>query len=198
MCYTVGAGRDMLARGSGMEKEKLLLDCRPQVHPTAFVAPTAVLLGDVRIDEEASIWFNCVLRGDVMPIKVGKRTNIQDLSLCHGFYGKHEVIVGDDVTVGHCAVIHACTVEDRCLIGMGAKILTGAVVGAESIVAAGAVVREGMRIPPRSLVVGLPAVVKKQLQDADVEFIKSFGTTYLGYTRTYKRRAEELEELFRK
>ncbi|MBM4355743.1 MAG: gamma carbonic anhydrase family protein [Deltaproteobacteria bacterium] len=181
-----------------MEKEKLLLDCRPQVHPTAYVAPTAVLLGDVRIEEEASIWFNCVLRGDVMPIRVGKRTNIQDLSLCHGFYGRHEVIVGDDVTVGHCAIIHACTVEDRCLIGMGAKILTGAVVGAESIVAAGAVVREGMRIPPRSLVVGVPAVVKKQLGEEDAEFIRSFSSTYLGYCHTYSRRSAEIEEWFRK
>jgi carbonic anhydrase/acetyltransferase-like protein (isoleucine patch superfamily) len=181
-----------------MRKEKLLLDCRPQVHPTAYIAPTAVLLGDVHVDEEASIWFNCVLRGDVMPIRVGKRTNIQDLSLCHGFYGKHEVIIGDDVTVGHCAIVHACTVEDRCLIGMGAKILTGAVVGAESIIAAGAVVREGMRIPPRSLVVGIPAVVKKQLSDADVEFIKSFGATYQGYCETYRARSSEIEALFSK
>jgi len=181
-----------------MEEKELLLDVKPQVHPTAYVAPTAVLLGDVRIEEHASIWFNCVLRGDVNTIRVGKRSNVQDLSLCHGLYKRHEVIIGDDVTVGHCAIIHAATVEDCCLIGMGVRVLSGAVVGAQSIVAAGAVIKEGIKIPPRSLVVGMPAVVKRTLTDSDIDLIKSYGASYLGYTAVYTERAKEIAEWFAK
>jgi carbonic anhydrase/acetyltransferase-like protein (isoleucine patch superfamily) len=180
-----------------MEEKELLLDKKPRVHPTAYVAPTAVLLGDVRVDEDASIWFHCVLRGDVNTIRVGKRSNVQDLALCHGLYQRFEVVIGDDVTVGHCAIIHAATVEDCCLIGMGAKVLSGAVVGAQSIVAAGAVIREGMKIPPRSLVVGMPAIVKKQLSDSEIELIKGYGASYLGYNKVYREKAAEIEELFR-
>lgn len=175
----------------------LLLDRQPQVHETAYIAPGAVLLGDVRIDADASVWFNCVLRGDVNTIQVGQRTNLQDLTLAHGLIERNPVIVGDDVTVGHCAIIHGCVVEDRCLIGMGAKILSGAVIGAESIVAAGAVVREGQKIPPRSLVVGLPAKVKKTLDDSEVAMIASYGSNYLSYKNTYVEQADEIAELLR-
>lgn len=174
---------------------KLLLDCQPQVHETAYVAPGAVLIGDVRIHEDASVWFNCVLRGDVNYIEVGRRSNLQDLCVCHGLYETHPVLIGDDVTVGHSAIIHGCTIEDRCLIGMGAKVLSGAVVSAESIVAAGTVVREGQRIPPRSLVVGLPGKVKKTLGDEEVKLILQLGQNYLDYKDTYLTRSEEIEKL---
>jgi carbonic anhydrase/acetyltransferase-like protein (isoleucine patch superfamily) len=176
---------------------RLLLDRRPQVHPTAYVAPGAVLLGDVRVDEDASVWFNCVLRGDVNTIRVGKRSNLQDLTLCHGLIDTHEVIVGDDVTVGHCAIIHACTIEDECLIGMGAKVLSGAVVGAQSIVAAGAVIREGQRIPPRSLVVGMPATVKKELGEREVAMIRTYRDNYLSYKETYRTEADDIAAFLR-
>jgi carbonic anhydrase/acetyltransferase-like protein (isoleucine patch superfamily) len=172
------------------------LEKKPWIHPTAFVARGAILVGDVTLEEQSSVWYNCVLRGDTAPIRIGKRSNIQDLSLCHGVRNEYEVIVGDDVTVGHCAIVHACTVEDRCLIGMGAKILSGAVIGAESIIAAGAVVRERMVVPPRSLVVGLPGVVKKTLGDDDVEFIRSFGLAYLSYQEVYRHMGAEVAEWF--
>jgi len=173
----------------------LLLDRKPQIDDTAYVAPGAVLLGDVRIREDASVWFNCVLRGDVNYIEVGKRSNLQDLVLCHGLYQTNPVVVGNDVTVGHSAIIHGSVIEDRCLIGMGAKVLSGAVVGAESIVAAGAVVREGEHIPPRSLVVGLPGRVVKSLGEAEVKLIAAYGRNYLEYKDAYLSQAEEIKAL---
>ena len=176
-------------------ERKLRLDKEPVVHPTAYVAPGAVILGDVTLAEEASVWFNCVLRGDVHSISVGKRTNIQDLTLCHGMLGRFPVVVGDDVTVGHCAILHGCVIEDGCLIGMGARVLNGAVVGAGSIIASGSVVREGMKIPPRSLVAGVPAKVKKELGTEEMELIKMYGGNYLSYMRTYRSRAEDIPGL---
>lgn len=170
-----------------MEERKLLLDKEPVVHPSAFVAPGAVLVGDVELAENSSVWYNCVLRGDVNIIRVGKGSNIQDLTLMHGMINRFPVIVGDDVTVGHCAILHGCVVEDGCLIGMGAKILNGAVVGAQSIVGAGAVVREGMQIPPRSLVVGLPAKVRKTLTEEDIPLIQMYTGNYRAYSEQYKR-----------
>jgi len=176
-------------------ERKLRLDKEPVVHPTAYVAPGAVLLGDVTLAEEASVWFNCVLRGDVHSISIGKRTNVQDLTLCHGMLGKFPVVVGDDVTVGHCAILHGCVIEDGCLIGMGARVLNGAVVGAGSIIAAGSVVREGMKIPRRSLVAGVPAKVKKELGEEDVELIKMYGGNYLSYMQSYRARKAEIPGL---
>lgn len=173
------------------------LEKKPVIHETAMVARGAILIGDVHLEAESSVWYNCVLRGDVSAIRVGKRSNIQDLSLCHGLLGRYDVIVGEEVTVGHCAIIHACTVEDHCLIGMGAKILSGAVIGAESIVAAGAVVREGTIIPPRSLVVGLPATVKKQLGPADLAMIRDYCSSYLSYQEVYRALGSEVAEWFR-
>ena len=173
----------------------LLLDCKPQIDETAYVAPGAVLLGDVRILEDASVWFNCVLRGDVNYIQLGRRSNLQDLALCHGLYQTNPVIIGDDVTVGHSAIIHGCVIEDRCLIGMGAKVLSGAVVGAESIIAAGAVVREGQVIPPRSLVVGLPGKVRRTIGEAELELIFDYRQNYLEYKDVYLSRADEIKEL---
>jgi carbonic anhydrase/acetyltransferase-like protein (isoleucine patch superfamily) len=176
---------------------RLLLDRRPVIHETAYVAPSAVLLGDVHIEADASVWFNCVLRGDVNTIRVGQRSNVQDLSLCHGLLDRNPVIIGDDVTIGHCAIIHGCVVEDRCLIGMGAKVLSGAVIGEESIVAAGAVVREGQIIPPRSLVVGLPAKVKKTLTDDELKLVRRYGTNYLAYKDIYLEQAEDIAALLK-
>ena len=119
-------------------------------------------------------------------IRVGRRSNIQDQSVLHGVIERYEVVIGDEVTVGHCGLVHGCVVEDRCLVGMGSRILSGAVVGAESIVAAGAVVKEGQRIPPRSLVAGVPAAVKRALTDADVTLIREYCSNYLEYRTIYK------------
>ncbi|MCI5497940.1 MAG: gamma carbonic anhydrase family protein [Clostridiales bacterium] len=138
-----------------------------KIHPTAWVAPGAVVRGDVTIGEQANIWYNAVLRADQESITIGKASNIQDNCVLHGDEGNH-VTVGEYVTVGHGAILHGCTVEDKALIGMNAVVLDHAVIGAGSIVGAGAVVGAGTIVPPKSLVVGIPAKVKRTLTDEDV------------------------------
>jgi len=151
----------------------------PRLGPGVFVADSAEVIGDVTLGADASVWYGTVIRGDGAPIRVGARTNVQDLSVLHVTAGRG-CTVGDDVTIGHRAIVHACVVEDRCLIGMGAIVLDGAVIGAESIVGAGALVPAGMQVPPRSLVLGVPATVKRHLGDADVASIADYGRTYVG------------------
>lgn len=135
----------------------------PSIPPSAFVAPTAIVVGDVVLGEQTSIWYGTVVRGDVGPIRVGARTNIQDLCMLHVTTGLPGLTIGDEVTVGHRAILHGAVVRDRCLIGMGAILLDGCEIGEESLVAAGSVVREGTIVPPGSLVAGTPAVVKGAL-----------------------------------
>ena len=163
------------------------LEKTPHIDPTAFVAPTAAVLGDVTIGPDASVWFHCVLRGDANAIRIGARSNVQDGTVMHGdrVVGDHPVILGEDVTIGHNAVIHGCTIGDRVLVGMGAIILNGAVIGADSIVAAGALVREGTEVPPRSLVAGIPAKVRREITDEDVERIRHTSGAYLEYGAHY-------------
>jgi carbonic anhydrase/acetyltransferase-like protein (isoleucine patch superfamily) len=156
----------------------------PRVAESAFVAGSADLIGDVEIAEDASIWFQVVLRGDIGPIRVGRHTNIQDGSVLHSITGV-PVSVGDWVTVGHRVVLHGCTVEDHCLIGMGAIVLNRARVGAGSIVAAGALVLEDTVIPPGSLYVGVPAKLRRKLTDRDQAFIDAHTSNYLKYKDIY-------------
>ena len=137
----------------------------PVIHPTAFIAPGADVLGDVRLGAEASVWYQCVLRGDIAAITVGPRSNIQDLSMVHVDEGL-PCTVGAGVGVGHRCILHGCTIEDDCLIGMGSVLLNGVRVGTGSVIGAGAVVPEGMEIPPGSLVLGVPARVKRPVDDA--------------------------------
>jgi carbonic anhydrase/acetyltransferase-like protein (isoleucine patch superfamily) len=145
----------------------------PTIDPSAFVDDSAQVIGDVHVGSESGLWMNVVVRGDVNAIRIGKRSNIQDLSLVHVMRGTHATVIGDDVTIGHSAVIHGCTIEDRCLIGMGAILLNGSRVGTGSIVAAGALVPEGMVIPPGSMVMGVPAKVKRPLtEDEDVSILR--------------------------
>jgi carbonic anhydrase/acetyltransferase-like protein (isoleucine patch superfamily) len=134
----------------------------PRIGGGVFIAPTAVVIGDVTIAEGASIWYGAVLRGDMEPIRIGRRTNIQDNCTVHTDYGS-PVSIGDGVSVGHNAVIHGCTIEDDCLISIAAVILNRAVVRRNSVVAAGAVVREGQTVGPNHLVAGTPAVLKRVL-----------------------------------
>jgi carbonic anhydrase/acetyltransferase-like protein (isoleucine patch superfamily) len=159
----------------------------PRVHPTAFIDDSAQVIGDVEIGEESSIWMCVVVRGDVHRIVIGRRTNVQDGTIVHVMRERHETRIGDDVTIGHGAVIHGCTIEDRCLVGMGAILLNGAVIGRESIVAAGSLVPERMQVPPRSLVMGSPAKVKRPLTDAEVAGIQKYADGYVGYRRDYMR-----------
>lgn len=135
------------------------------VHPTAFIAPGAVVLGDVTLGARSSVWYGAVLRGDMAPIVVGEATNLQDGTIVHVDAGI-PARIGARVGVGHRAIIHACTVEDDCLVGMGSVLLNEVHVGTGSVVAAGAVVPEGMRVPPGSLVVGVPARVTRAVDDA--------------------------------
>jgi len=145
--------------------EELQTRRRPRVPESAWVAPSADLVGDVVLGEEASVWYGCVLRGDVAPVRVGAETNVQDLTTLHADVGE-PCLVGDRVGIGHRAIVHGCRVEDDVLVGMGAVVLTGAVLGRGSLVAAGAVVTEGVEIPPNSLVAGVPGRVIRELDDA--------------------------------
>lgn len=157
----------------------------PRVAHSAFIAPGARLVGDVEIGEEASVWFNAVLRGDLNRVRVGERSNIQDGAVLH-VARDLSCCIGAEVTIGHCAVAHACVIEDGCLIGMNAVILSGAVIGAGSLIAAGAVVREHTVIPPRSLVAGLPAKVIRALdEDAGRRFAASYVEEAARYRTEY-------------
>lgn len=148
----------------------------------AFVAPSAAVSGEVSLGGDCSLWHNTTLRGDLAPIAVGARSNIQDGAVLH-VETTHPCIVGEDVTVGHGAIVHGCRIGDRCLIGMGAIILNGAEIGDECIVGAGALVTEGKRIPPRSLVLGMPAKVVRSIGDEEVVKILENAASYLRLAR---------------
>jgi carbonic anhydrase/acetyltransferase-like protein (isoleucine patch superfamily) len=158
---------------------------RPElVHPTAYVAPNATIVGEVYIAAGASIWFGSVLRGDNASISIGTRSNIQDLALIHVDAGE-PCIVGTGVTVGHRAVLHSAKVDDGALIGIGAIVLNGAQVGQDALVGAGALVPEGMTIPPRHLAVGVPARVMRELTDKEIERSHSFVRHYVEQAQMY-------------
>ncbi len=152
---------------------------RPTIHPTAFVDASAQVIGDVQVGAESSIWPNVVVRGDVHYIRIGDRTNVQDLTLVHVMRETNPTLIGNDVTIGHSAVIHGCTIEDRCLIGMGAILLNGVRVGTGSIVAAGALVPEGTVIPPGSMVMGMPAKVTRPLTPEEDASIQWYANNYV-------------------
>jgi carbonic anhydrase/acetyltransferase-like protein (isoleucine patch superfamily) len=157
----------------------------PSVHASAFIAPGAVVLGDVEIGEGSSFWFGCVARGDVNGIRIGARTNVQDLTTIHVTSRTHPTVIGDEVTIGHRAVLHGCTIKDRCLIGIGSVVLDGAVVGPEAVVGAGALVPPGMVVPPRTLVMGAPAKVKRDLSAEEIEALRRSAENYVEYAARY-------------
>ena len=156
-----------------------------QIAPDAFVAHNAVIAGDVHVGSESSIWFSVVIRGEVERVRIGARTSIQDGSVVHADPGS-PCIIGDGVTVGHRAVVHSAKVGDDVLIGMGATVLNRAVIGKESIVGASALVTEGTQIPPRSLVLGAPAKVVRQVTDDEVELIRFGAAQYVYNGQMYK------------
>ncbi|MDN5920601.1 MAG: gamma carbonic anhydrase family protein [Pseudonocardia sp.] len=156
----------------------------PTVHPDAWVAPGAVLAGDVTLDERANVWFGCVLRGDMDAIRIGARSNIQDGTVVHADPG-FPCTVGAGVSVGHRAVLHGATIGDDVLIGMGAVVLNGATIGAGSLVAAGAVITQGADIPPGSLVAGVPAKVRRELGEDEHNSILLNSAAYLHLAQTY-------------
>lgn len=161
------------------------LGAAPQFDASVWLAPTAVVIGDVHLGAEASVWFGAMLRGDVHYIRIGAATNIQDLAVVHVSRGTHPCVIQDEVTVGHSAILHGCTVEDQCLIGMGAVVLDGAVVGRGSVVGAKAVVTRDTVIPPRSLVLGAPARVLRPVSDAELDSIRDNARHYVRLARIY-------------
>ena len=157
----------------------------PRIPASAFVDDSAQVIGDVEIGEESSVWMCVVIRGDVNWIRIGRRSNVQDGTVVHVMTKTHPTTIGDNVTIGHGAIVHGCTIEDQCLIGMGAILLNGAHVGSGSIVAAGTLLVEGMKVPPRSLVMGSPGKVKRSLTDAEVADIQAYADRYVGYRVDY-------------
>ena len=157
----------------------------PTVDKSAYVDDSAQVIGDVHIGAESSVWMNVVIRGDVNHIRIGSRTNIQDLTMIHVMRETHPTIIGNEVTIGHSAVIHGTTIEDRVLVGMAAVLLNGVHIESDCVVAAGTLVTEGTRIPSRSLVMGRPGKVKRQLTDEEVAEIRWYADNYVSYRLDY-------------
>ena len=159
---------------------------QPKIHETAFIAENAVIIGNVEISENASIWYNCVLRGDVNFICIGAKTNIQDGTIIHVSRGENfPTIIEAKVTVGHSATIHGCYIENGSLIGIGATILDGARIGRNSLIAAGSLVTPNTIIPERSFVMGTPARVKRELTDEEIENLQHFWRNYVKLSEIY-------------
>ena len=158
---------------------------RPEVHPQAYIAPNATVVGRVTVAREASIWYGCVIRGDIEPIHIGEQANIQDLSMVHIDPGV-PTRIGARVGVGHRCLLHGCVIEDECLIGMGATVLSGAVIETGSVVAAGALVTEGTRVPAGSLVMGVPAKVIRPVDDELRRRIEGTWRDYLELARRHR------------
>jgi len=161
----------------------------PDIHESVFIAKSADVIGRVKIEEEASIWYNATLRGDINEIVVGPRSNVQDNAVLH-LADEYGTYLGELVTIGHGAIVHACTIKDEVLVGMGAVVLDGAVIGERSIIGANALVTGGMEIPPGSLVLGSPAKIVKTLDlDAQAD-IKSWAEKYVRNSQKYMARSE--------
>lgn len=166
-----------------------ILPCRdqsPEIHPSCWLAPNATVIGHVTMGEDSSCWFNCVIRGDVAPIIIGKKVNIQDGAVIHGTYGKSQTILEDDASVGHNATVHGAHIKSGALIGMNAVVLDGAVVGEHAVVAAGAVVLEGTVIPPRTLWAGVPAKQRGEVRAELQEHLAATSDRYVEYAGWFK------------
>ena len=157
----------------------------PQFGSDCFIAENATIIGDVVMGDNCSVWFNAVIRGDVNYIRIGGRTNVQDLCMLHVTHDTHPLIIGHEVTIGHSAILHGCTINDRVLVGMGAVIMDGAVIGKDSVVGAGALVVEGTVVPPKSVILGSPARVRRPANDKELAWIKESAANYVKYARQY-------------
>ncbi len=170
----------------------------PRIDRTAFIAETAVIIGDVAIGAGSSVWYNCVVRGDVNFIRIGERTNIQDMSMLHVTHRKNAedpgapLIIGDGVTVGHSVTLHGCTLENGCFIGMQAMVMDRAVVGEGALVGARGLVTEGTVIPPHTLWVGSPARFKRDLTESEIAWLKKSACNYERYALQYQALAKRV------
>jgi len=158
----------------------------PKIHESAYVTDDAIIIGDVEIGAESSVWFGSILRGDVNHIRIGARTNVQDGTIIHVSSKTHPTVLEDEVTLGHRVTLHGCYIETGCLIGIGAIILDGVRVGRNSLVAAGSLLTPNTQIPPRSLVLGSPARVKRELSDDEVKDLERFWRNYVSLSRIYR------------
>jgi carbonic anhydrase/acetyltransferase-like protein (isoleucine patch superfamily) len=165
---------------------------RPQIAASAYIDSAAVIIGDVVIGDDSSVWPCAVVRGDVHHIRIGARTNIQDGSVLHVMRDEYPLILGDDITIGHSVTLHGCTIESRCLIGIGAILLNGVVIGAGSIVAAGTLLTERTVIPPGSLVVGHPGKIKRALTGIDQAAIDAYAARYVEYKNVYRKESSDV------
>ncbi|MBV8205825.1 MAG: gamma carbonic anhydrase family protein [Acidobacteria bacterium] len=159
----------------------------PRIPHSCYVDPSAQVIGDVALGENSSVWMNAVLRGDVHSIRIGANSNVQDCSVLHGMRHRYPVILGDWVTVGHSVTLHGCSIADRCLIGMGCVILNNAQVGEGCIIAAGTVIPENTVVPPRTLWMGVPGKLRRQLTGEDQEGILRYARNYLEYKEQYQK-----------
>lgn len=159
----------------------------PKIAADVFVAEGARVIGDVEIAAGASVWFNTVIRGDVHYIRIGKNTNVQDMSVVHVAAGQYPTLIGDDVTIGHRSLVHACIVGHRCMIGMGSVIMDGAVIGDDSIVAAGSLVLEGKEFPPGSVIMGSPAKRVRDIRDEERVWIGKSARDYFALAQTHRK-----------
>jgi len=157
----------------------------PKMGERVYVDDSAQVIGDVELGDHASVWMNAVIRGDVHSIKIGPYTNIQDNCVVHVFKALHPTVLADHVTVGHSATLHGCRIDSFCLIGIGATILNDARIGEECIVAAGTLIPEGMTVPPRSLVMGMPGKVRRPVTDEEREGLRRYASNYFEYKETY-------------
>jgi carbonic anhydrase/acetyltransferase-like protein (isoleucine patch superfamily) len=166
----------------------------PRIADTAFIEASAQIIGDVEVGAHSSVWFHCVLRGDCYHIRIGENTNIQDGTVIHVTQGRFATVIGNFVTVGHSVVLHGCTVEDRCLIGIGAIVLDNVTIGEQSFIAAGSLVTPGTVIPPRSMVMGTPAKIRREVTDEEVARIDEHWQHYVEYKKQYlAEREKELQ-----
>ena len=164
----------------------------PKIHETAYVTDDAIIIGDVEIGAESSVWFGSILRGDVNFIRIGERTNVQDGTIIHVSSKTNPTILEDEVTLGHRVTLHGCHIETGCLIGIGSIILDGARVGKNSLIAAGSLVTPNTEIPPRSLVMGSPAKVKRELSEAEVKDLERFWRNYVSLSRIYQSQSSAI------
>lgn len=162
-------------------------EIHPKIHDSAFITDDAIVIGDVEIGEDASVWYGSIVRGDVNFIRIGARTNIQDACVIHVSSKTHSTILEDEITVGHRVTLHGCYVERGCLIGIGAILMDGVRVGANSLVGAGSLLTPGTQIPPRSLVLGSPARVKRELTDDEIAYLDKSWRNYVELKRHYEK-----------
>lgn len=158
----------------------------PKIDPSAFICEGVKIIGDVEVGKDASIWYNCVVRGDVHYIKIGEGTNIQDLSMLHVTNQKYSLVIGNYISVGHSVSLHGCTIKDHCLIGIGANILDGALVNSNCLVAAGTLVKEGFEVPEGTLVAGVPGKVIRDLKPEEIEKVKQNANNYIKYVSEFR------------